>query len=230
MEQTMTAPDLVGGARHALRRMAMAAWLAILLGFAMQVLILVAKITFGAQPGLAQVIVDFAQGITWAFFVCAGISFGTAIAKARPALGGLTGLISAPVAVGFAKGSQKAMGTALGLADKPLILSLLTIGALRALEYGFLGWTLAWLASRPETKMSHFLLTGVAAGVVFGSGITLLTIHAAALQGASLAVPQIVATAFNEIVFPIGCTFVVYVALQIGQHVKLVANTQVAAG
>ena len=54
-----------------------------------------------------QIAVELAQGITWSFFVCAGVGLGTALGKARAALGGLSGVISAPLAMGLAKGSQK---------------------------------------------------------------------------------------------------------------------------
>lgn len=207
---------------RALKRMALIAWLSILLGLVMQGLVLLAKTALGPQPESMQVIVDFAQGITWAFFVCAGIGFGTAIARGRSAIGGAVGLISAPAAVGLAKGSQKVMGSALGMANKPAILSLLTVGSLRALEYGFLGWMLASLAAKANPRFSRFVGVGAAAGIIFGGAITFLTIHAAGLQQAHMATPQVVALVLNEMLFPVGCSFVVYLALNIGQHVKLV--------
>ncbi len=209
-------------AARALRRLATVAWLAILLGLGIQGLIVAAKTFFGTAPGASQAVVDFAHGITWSFFVCAGIGLGTTLARARSAIGGMIGAVSAPVSMGLAKGSQKVMGSAMGLADKPAILSFLTVGSLRALEYGFLGWMLARLASRNESRASRFIATGATAGLVFGGGITYLTIQAAGANG-GMAAAQMITTALNEMVFPIGCSFVVWIALTLGQHVKTVA-------
>ncbi len=211
-------------AEIALVRMAMVAWLSIVLGFAMQGIVLAGKLSVGSRPELVQVVIDLAQGVTWSFFVCAGVGLGTTIAKAHKALGGLIGLVVAPVAMGIAKGSQKFMVSALSAADRPVILSLGTMGVLRAIEYGLLGWALAWLASRQETPLGRFVLAGAAVGLAFGGGITALTVHVAQSKGLDLTVPQIIGLSINEIVFPIGCSVVVYFALQIGRQIRLIMD------
>ncbi len=211
------------GAATALRRIALIAWLSIVLGFAMQALVLVGKLSVGNNPGLTQVMIDLAQGVTWSFFVCAGVGLGTTIAKAHKALGGLIGLIVAPIAMGIAKGSQKFMVSALGATQKPVLLSLTTLGVIRAIEYGILGWVLAWLVANQESRATRFLLAGAAVGLVFGGSTTMLTFQAAAAKGIALAAPQIVATAVNEVVFPMGCALVVFIALHVGRQLKLVA-------
>jgi hypothetical protein len=162
------APDvhsLSHGAKLALRRVAIVVWLAIALGLGMEGLILVVRFTAGSHPATTQVLMELAQGVTWSFFVCAGVSLGTAIAKARASLGGLIGAISAPLAMGLAKGTQKAMVSALDVSAKPAILSLTTLGVLRAIEYGLLGWALASLASKERPRPLHF----VAAGALIGA-------------------------------------------------------------
>lgn len=216
------AVPLATGAELALVRIAVIAWLSIVLGFAMQGIVLAGKLSVGDRPELVQVVIDLAQGVTWSFFVCAGVGLGTTIAKAHKALGGLIGLIVAPIAMGIAKGSQKFMVSALGAADKPVILSLGTLGVLRAIEYGLLGWALAWLATRQETPLGRFVLAGAAVGLAFGGGITALTVHVANGRGIALTTPQIVGTSINEIVFPIGCSVVVYIALQVGRQLKAI--------
>ncbi|RUU38451.1 hypothetical protein EOD08_15400 [Mesorhizobium sp. M6A.T.Ca.TU.002.02.2.1] len=212
------------GARLALRRVVMVAWLAIALGFAMEALILAGRFAAGSHPATTQVLIELAQGVTWAFFVCAGVSLGTALAKVRASLGGLISAISAPLAMGIAKGTQKVMVSALDAAAKPAILSLTTLGVLRAIEYGLLGWILASLASKEEPRPLHFALAGALIGAVFGGGITVLTIETAAAKDVALALPQAIATGLNEIVFPIGCSLVVYIALQIGRHMKFISS------
>jgi hypothetical protein len=209
-------------ATEILRRLTMVAWLAILLGIAMQALSLTGRASVGAHPTLMQIAVELTQSVTWSFFVCAGIGLGSLLGKARPALGGLIGAISAPLAMGLAKGSQKVMASAIGAAEKPVIMSLMTLGVLRALEYGLLGWALAWLASKSDSRAWHFVVAGALAGIVFGGSITWLTIDIAAAKGIAMASPQILATAINEMIFPIGCSLVVYIALRVGRQLKLV--------
>lgn len=187
-------------------------------------LILAGRFAAGSHPATTQVLIELAQGVTWAFFVCAGVSLGTALAKVRASLGGLISAISAPLAMGIAKGTQKVMVSALDAAAKPAILSLTTLGVLRAIEYGLLGWILASLASKEEPRPLHFALAGALIGAVFGGGITVLTIETAAAKDVALALPQAIATGLNEIVFPIGCSLVVYIALQIGRHMKFISS------
>jgi hypothetical protein len=223
LSATPDANPLSHGARLALRRVIMVAWLAIALGFAMEALILTVRFAAGSHPATTQILIELAQGVTWSFFVCAGVSLGTALAKVRASLGGLISAISAPLAMGIAKGTQKVMVSALDAAAKPVILSLTTLGVLRAIEYGLLGWMLASLAAREKPHPLHFMLAGALIGAVFGGGITALTIEAAAAQDAALALPQAIATGLNEIVFPIGCALVVYIALQVSRHMKYIA-------
>ena len=215
-----TTPAPMGAARKALRRMAVVAWLAIALGFLMQGLVLAGKISLGDRPAMTQIIIDLAQGVTWSFFVCAGVGLGTTIAKAHKLLGGLIGLIVAPLAMGIAKGSQKFMVSALAAADKPVLLPLATLGVIRAVEYGILGWMLASLAMKSNSPAWRFLLSGAVVGVIFGGSVTLLSVQNADAMGIMLKVPQIVALTLNETIFPIGCSLVVWIALQIGSHVK----------
>lgn len=213
-------PEPTSTAKRALRRLALVAWLAIALGFLMQGLVLAGKISVGDRPATTQILIDLVQGVTWSFFVCAGVGLGTTIAKAHKLLGGLIGLIVAPLAMGIAKGSQKFMVSALAAAEKPVLLPLATLGVIRAVEYGILGWLLASLAMKAETPLWRFLLSGAVVGIVFGGGVTLLSLQNAATVGIALKLPQIVALALNETVFPVGCSLVVWIALQIGGHVK----------
>ncbi|CAH2395572.1 hypothetical protein MES4922_130009 [Mesorhizobium ventifaucium] len=59
------------------------------LGFAMEALILTVRLAAGSHPATTLVLIELAQGVTWAFFVCAGLSLrhgnrqGTSLAR-RP--------------------------------------------------------------------------------------------------------------------------------------------------
>jgi hypothetical protein len=228
-ERSSAMPDtqpLSDRAKLALRRVVLVAWLAIALGFTMEALILTVRFAAGSHPATVQILVELAQGVTWSFFVCAGVGLGTAIAKVRASLGGLVGAISAPLALGVAKGTQKVMVSALDLAAKPAILSIATLGVLRAIEYGLLGWLLASLAARDQPRALHFMLAGALIGAVFGGGVTALTIQTAAANDLAFDLPQAIATGINEIVFPIGCALVVYISLQVGRHMKFIAGEE----
>jgi hypothetical protein len=79
-----TGVPLPADARAAIKRVAMIALLAVVLGFTMQVLILAAKLAGGGQfPGL-RLLGDTTQGTTWAVLVCGGLGLGTTIVKALP--------------------------------------------------------------------------------------------------------------------------------------------------
>ena len=58
-----------------------AAWLAILLGLTVQLLILFAKIAAGGEATPLQVFVDVASGVTWSALVCYGIAFGVILGR-----------------------------------------------------------------------------------------------------------------------------------------------------
>jgi hypothetical protein len=74
------------------------AWLAILLGMGMEILILLPQAGFGVLPGLESVFKDLAGKVTWSTLVCAGLAAGTAASRARAPLMGLFGFLVAPLA------------------------------------------------------------------------------------------------------------------------------------
>lgn len=70
------------------------AWLAILLGVAMELLLFATG--FGAFPGLGPVAADLVRQLSWSTFVCVGLALGTAASGTRASLMGLMGLLAAP--------------------------------------------------------------------------------------------------------------------------------------
>ncbi len=72
------------------------AWLAILLGFVMEALLLLFAAGFGIFPGLESMISDLAGKVTWSTLVCAGLALGTAASRSRAPLMGVLGLFAAP--------------------------------------------------------------------------------------------------------------------------------------
>lgn len=207
------------GPGPALHRVARIALLSVALGFAMQALILAATLTGPSLGG--ALLVSLAGGVTWSVLVCAGLGLATTMAKARPLLSGLFALLVAPVALAVAKGLQKAMGGWLNAARTEAVLPLATVSALRALEYGLLGWLLGRLVQADQDRPWPYLRAGMAAGLTFGTAITLLTLRAADVSGERFAPPLLVTTLCNEVVFPLGCALVIYLGQDVGRHLKL---------
>ncbi len=212
-------------ARLAIRRLAVIALFAIALGFTMQSLILATKLaTGGFFPG-ALFLVDLAQGVTWSFFVCAGVAIGMSLQKARAALAGFIAMIFAPVAVAAAKSSQKVMAGWIGAANQPAVLSLATISVLRAIEYGILGWLLATLAQKGVDKPLPYLKAGAAIGIILGGAIAALTYHAAVTNGLNPSLSKTAASVVNEVLSPIGCAMVIFIGQIIGRSLKVVYDS-----
>jgi len=200
------------GSRTA-ERLFRAAWLAILLGIAMEIVALILTRWFGAWKGARPVVADLAQKTSWSLFVCVGVAFGTALARGRAALGGLVGLIAGPVAFQGARIVHKSVAEAMTLsaaaASGP---SPLLLGALKGIEYGALGAFLAWLRRQPRRSASDYVFGGLACGVVFAGTVAALVI------GTSPAIPAVAALVprvANELLHPIGCALVVFAATEL---------------
>lgn len=220
-EDTATAASLV-------RRVAFIALLSIGLGFAIQGLILASKLAGGISPATSTIIADFTNGITWSLLICVGVGIVTAVSKARPLVAGLVSLLVAPIAVAIAKSSQKVMAGLVSAAEQEAVLSLSAISALRAVEYGVLGWALARLVQKSEIRGTRYLGTGVAVGVVFGGAIAYLTFQVALAKGLPPGPVQIAASIINEVIFPIGCSAVIYASQLVGRSARLIEKANAA--
>src|SRR5215208_4669050 len=74
------------------------AWLAILLGMAMEGTLLLLSAGFGSLLGKGSIVADLARNVSWSLLVCVGLSVGTAVQSARVPVTGLLGLLAAPAA------------------------------------------------------------------------------------------------------------------------------------
>jgi hypothetical protein len=72
------------------------AWLAILLGLAMEGLLLLLTGGFGEVLGLRSAVADLVKNVSWSVFVCAGLAVGTTLSKIRVPAMGLLGFLAAP--------------------------------------------------------------------------------------------------------------------------------------
>ena len=185
-------------------------WMAVLLGLAMEALLVALAAGFGSLHSAKPIVADLVQKVSWSVVVCVGLAVGATAQKARgPALG-LSGLIAAPLAFMVARSLHKGAVHALGLAGtaKPG-LALVLIAVVKAVQYGSFGLTLDWIAKKPWGGLAAHLATGLAVGMVFGGGLLALQVQAAAQ---SPPLPALISSAANEFLFPVGCAFVIYIS------------------
>src|SRR5262249_16632396 len=148
-----------------------AAWLAVLLGVAMEVLTLTVAAGFGALKGVAPALADLTQKVSWSLFVCVGVAIGTALAKGRPAVAGWIRFVSAPIGLQGAKAAHKAVSQTLSLPSVGGGPSPLLVGLLKGVEYGALAALLAWVSRSKKQSPSDYLFAGLLTGVVGGGVI-----------------------------------------------------------
>ncbi|MET0293453.1 MAG: hypothetical protein ABW042_00430 [Phenylobacterium sp.] len=199
---------------RAMNRILAVVWMAIVLGVAVQLVILGAKTAAGAPfPGLKW-LPDLLNGVTWAVFVCAGVVLGTLASRARTAAMGLLGIISAPIGFSLAKGLQRGLQSMLDAPVDKITPTLYALCAVKAVEYAALGAALGWLLSRTWARALHFALAGLTAGLTFGA----LNVWITATAGKAKP-PAVLGAAINELVFPIGCAMVIYLATAAARQV-----------
>jgi hypothetical protein len=196
------------------RRIVTVAWLAILLGFAIEALLLFAAAWRGRLGAAAPFLADLAQKVSWSFLVCVGLGFGSAASKARPAATGAAGLLAAPLGFVVARALYRGASAALGLAGAAAAdPSPWLVAALKAAQYGVFGWLLGWLGRRPAAGLGAHAAIGAATGLLFG-GIDLWLFAAAG----ALPPPAVLPRAIDELLFPVGCALVLWVADALGRR------------
>jgi hypothetical protein len=208
-----TTSDAGGGLGSTLFRVA---WLAILLGFAMETLLLLITAGFGIFPGLKPVAADLVRQVSWSTIVCVGLDLGTAATKARAPLMGVLGLLAAPLAFTISRslhqGAVKTLEIAGSGADAPPVLLL---AVLKAVEYACLGLALGWIGRRAWGGAAAHVATGLLVGLVFGGTIVTLTYQMSPEPPVTAA---LVSRGANEILFPVGCSLVLFAATAIGKR------------
>ena len=195
---------------HIWRALLRVGWMAVLLGLTMEAILVALAAGFGNLHGAKPIVADVVQKVSWSLVVCVGLAVGATAEKASgPALG-LSGLIAAPLGFMVARSLHKGAMHALGLAGsaKPG-LALVLIAVVKAVQYGSFGLTLDWIAKKPWGGLAAHLATGLAVGIIFGGGLLVLQIQAAA-QPPPL--PALISGAANEFLFPVGCAFVIYIS------------------
>ena len=191
------------------------AWLAIALGMAMEGLLLLLGAGLGKSLGPGSIAADLVGNVTWSMFVCCGLAVGTAVAKARVPVMGLLGLLAAPTAFEVSralhKGTLEAMTTA-GSGGE--VLSPVLVGVIKGVEYGCLGLLVGWVGQRPWGGAAAHIAVGLLVGLVFGGTIVALTMGSTPPPTAADAL----SLGANEVIFPIGCSLVLFSAGALGER------------
>jgi hypothetical protein len=206
VDSNPTSPDL---GRTLLR----VAWLAIALGLAMEALLLLLGSSFGELLGAKSIVADLAKNLSWSLFVCTGLAVGTAASQARAPAMGLMGLLAAPVAFEVSRVVHKGTLEALDISGSGDTSPVLVV-VIKGFEYGCLGLAVGWLGRRPWGGAAAHAAAGLAVGLVFGGAIVVLTVP----SGAQMSVADLVSRGVNEVLFPLGCSLVLYASVNLGER------------
>jgi hypothetical protein len=190
------------------------AWLAVILGLVMEVLLLVLGGALGEALGLKPFVADLVRNVTWSVFVCAGLAVGTTVVKARAPLMGVLGLISGPLAFEisrvFHKGTLQALAITGGGGDA---VSPVLVAVIKGIEYGCLGLGVGWVSQRRWGGAAAHVAVGLLVGLTFGG------VELALASGATP--PPLTSDLFvqgvNEVLFPVGCSLVLFSAGALGK-------------
>ncbi len=194
------------------------AWLSILLGVVMEALKLTSAAGFGTFPGLdLTVVADLVGQISWSTIVCVGLAIGSAVSKFRASLMGFLGLLAAPLAFGVSRSLHQGAAQSLAIWETasgggP---SLYVLAVLKAVEYACLGAALGWIGGRPWGGALAHVAVGLVVGIFFGGAIVAATYWTSPESPGAVA---LIVRGFNELLFPVGCSLVLFSAQALGKR------------
>jgi hypothetical protein len=205
-------PELASNLGATLLRVA---WLAILLGLVMELLLVLASSFGGGMGGLGPFVADLVKHVSWSVFVCVGLAVGTAVIQSRAPVMGFLGLISAPIAFEISrvlhKGALEALAISAGGGED---LSPLVVAGIKGLEYGCLGLGIGWVSQRRWGGALAHLAVGLSVGLGFGGS------EIAYATGGTFQLPtaDFLSEVVNEVLFPAGCSMVLFAAKALGKR------------
>ena len=188
------------------------AWLAILLGIAMEAIMLILAAYKNRFPALEVIVAGIVQKISWSGLVCTGLAFGTAASRGNPTWMALAGLLSAPAAFSIARALHNSTAYAQKAAEAGAAAAFpFLLAGIKGLEYAALGMILGWAGKHAAANLKTYAGGGLLIGSTFGTFI------------AGLATPggfhsaNIVAPLVNEVLFPVGCSLALFAAKAFGE-------------
>jgi hypothetical protein len=191
------------------------AWLAILLGLLLQLTVLLVAAGLGAATNSRTLLAETLRTVSWSLLVCVGVALGRVAAKGRLPLEGVTGLLAAPLALTAANAVQKGVAEAVDAAGVPAGPAPVWVLAIKAAEYSALGLALEWVGRRAWHSALGHLGVGLLVGVIFGGVFLTVVVQSGPTP---LSTPALVTKGLNELLFPIGCALVVFIAEVLRTH------------
>lgn len=192
------------------------AWLAVLLGLGMEILLLLFAAGSGFIPGLGPIVADLVQKISWSVIVCAGVAIGTAATSVRAPLMGILGFFAAPVAFTVARTLHQSTTKALEISgDTSVGSAIFLLALIKGIEYAILGTAIGWVGRRPWGGLMAHVLSGLAIGILFGGAILALTYSSAPEP---LPATDLISRGIDEVLFPVGCSLVLFSAQALGNR------------
>jgi hypothetical protein len=191
-------------------------WWAIGLGLLIQIVIMMVN---QISPD-KKLIPEVGQKVSWSVLVCSAMAIGNSVARARPMLLGIIGLLAAPMAFNTARIVQR--GLSAGGAAGPAVPAALELSIAKGLEYAVFGILIAYAAK--SGKARAYLLSGLALAVAFTTYLEMRLVYGNAPPPPK---PMLIARGINEFLFPIGCAFVLWFTTEIGSKLSaLTAATE----
>ena len=189
------------------------AWLAILLGMAMEGILLLLSAGLGDLLGLGSIVADLAQNVSWSVLVCLGLSVGTAVRSARVPVMGILGFLVAPAAFEISRVVHKGAIQALAISGSagddlsPFLLALI-----KGLEYGVPRAGARLGEPAPVGRAAAHMAVGFIVGSVFGG----IVIALLAASGPEVSATILLSRGVTEVLFPVGCSLVLFSAEALG--------------
>lgn len=216
MSQSLPSPPVAAAAPpEFVPRLLRIAWMGVLLGLAIELLLLLVLGLAGKMPPLFTIIADTLQKMTWSTLVCAALAAAQTLVRVQALGMAAAGLLGAPVALLLARSVHKAVTAALDAPAAQAATPWLLAG-LKGVEYAILGFLLYWLAKR-ASGLRAYAVAGAALGLIFFLLLTWLMPLDGGLQ------PELM-RAINEVLHPVGCALVIYFGAQFGSRLGAKAN------
>ncbi len=174
------------------------AWMSVALGMLMQAVTL--AVTWGWPSSL---VADLLGRVSWSVFVCVPLVIGGMAAQWRPTVTGVVGLLVAPVASISARAIQKALVAGTAALTATTAPGPLELAAVKGVQYSVFGWLIGRVASQGRGAALH-LAVGAGVGLVVAGYVGARATGAGAETAATLA------SAVNEVLFPVGCSLIVW--------------------
>jgi len=193
------------------------AWTAVLFGLALEALILLIAAEFGTLKSYKPFVADLGYKVSWSVTVCIGLAIGTVALQRQTLVMGLLGLIAGPIGFYVARAVHKGTLQAFDLAADNPGFNPIFVATLKGLEYGVLGAALGFIQKKEWGGALAHGIAGAAVGLVFGS-IIVYVIMTSALK--PIPHPALVGRAVNELLFPVGCSLVLYAAEVMGKRLQ----------